>query len=327
MVSPTRWRVYARAFVVSLLFLVIGSASRAQQLPVLGYVAAKNANPERLRVFQKGLHELGYVEGKNIAILYRDAVLDDEYAVVVAELIERRVAIILAANVAAARAATKATTTIPIVLLAVNDPVGTGLVKSLEHPGPNVTGTTMYAPQLIGERLKILKRVLPHLQKIAVVLNQNNPNNLTQLDAIRSDARAVGVEVKPLDIRAPQDVDPALEQAAAWGAQAVVNAVDSFVNSQRYALASAARRYKLPAMYTDPEYVEAGGLMAFGPGHYEGYYGAARYVDRILRGADPRDLPIAGATQFTFTISRRALNELNVRLPDDVSARVNDWRD
>jgi putative ABC transport system substrate-binding protein len=144
--------------------LVAGQISEtaAQTLPVVGYVAAKNADPKRLEVFKQGLAELGYIEGKNIRIEYREAVLDAEYHGVMADLVDRKVDMILAANVAATQAAATATKTIPIVMMAVFDPVGIGVVKSLERPGTNATGTTMYAPQLIGERLRMLKRTCPN---------------------------------------------------------------------------------------------------------------------------------------------------------------------
>ena len=145
---------------VALLAALHVSDGIAQTGPVMGYVAAKNVNPERLAIFKKGLTDLGYVEGKNIRIEYRDAVLDTEYHGVMADLANRKVTIIVAANVAATVAAAKATDTIPVVMLAVNDPVGVGVVKSLERPGTNVTGTTGYAPQLIGERLRILKSIV-----------------------------------------------------------------------------------------------------------------------------------------------------------------------
>lgn len=301
--------------------------SVAQPLPVLAYVAAKNANPKRLEAFRQGMTELGYTEGKNVRIDYRDAVLDGEYQAVMAELVTSKVNIILAANVAAAVAAARATSSTPIVILAVNDPVGLGLVKSLEHPGTNVTGTTMYAPQLIGERLKILNRLVPNIDKVSVVLNGNNANNTNQLELIRSEARGLGIEVQALDIRKPEDVEPAFEKIATFGAKAFVNAVDSFINSQRFSLAAGAAKHKLLAIYSDEEYVSAGGLMALGPGHNEGYRGAAAYVDKILRGANPADLPVKGVTHFTFSVSRSALSKLGLSLPADISARVNDWLD
>jgi putative tryptophan/tyrosine transport system substrate-binding protein len=144
---------------------------------------------------------------------------------------------------------------------------------------------------------------------------------------LRSEARGLGVEVQALDIRKPEDVEPAFDKATAFGAKALVNAVDSFVNSRRFALAVASARRKLPVIYTDMEYVAAGGLMALGPGHLEGYHGAAKYVDAIRRGANPAELPVEGATQFTFSVSRSALEKLGLSLPPQVSAGVTDWLD
>src|SRR6266480_3750401 len=252
----------------------------AQIVPVMGYVAAKNANPKRLEIFKQGLTELGYVEGKNIRIEYREAVLDGEYRGVMTELVNQKVDVILAANVAATVAAAKATNVIPIVMMAVFDPVGIGVVRSLERPGTNVTGTTAYAPQLVGQRLRILRRLVANLDK-----------------------------------------------ALAFGARGLVNAVDTFINSRRFALAAAAEKYKLPVVYSDDEYVLAGGLMALGPGHYEGYYNAAQYVDKILRGANSTDLPITGPTQFTISVNRSTLDKLGLSLPPDLSAQVSAWID
>jgi putative tryptophan/tyrosine transport system substrate-binding protein len=311
----------------ALLAVIQITDTAAQTLPVMGYVAAKNANPKRLEVFKQGLAELGYVEDKNIRIEYREAVLDAEYQGVMADLVNRKVDMILAANVAATIAAANASKTIPIVMLAVFDPVGIGVVKSLERPGTNVTGTTMYAPQLIGERLRMLKRIVPNLDKVAMALNGNNANNAAQFELLRSEAQKFGIEVLSLDIRKPEDVDAAFDKALAFGAKALVNAVDTFINSRRFALAAGAAKYKLPVVYSDVEYVLAGGLMALGPGHYEGYYGAAKYVDKILRGANPADLPIAGPTEFTMSVNRTALGKLGLSLPSDLAARVNQWID
>ncbi len=316
-----------RCAVTALVAVLAVTDATAQTVPVLGYVAAKNANPKRLDVFKQGLTELGHVEGKTIRIEYRGAVLDAEYHGVMAELVDRKIDVILAANVAATVAAAKATNTIPIVMLAVFDPVGIGVVKSLERPGTNVTGTTMYAPQLIGERLRILKRIVPNLDKVAMALNGNNVNNAAQFELLRSEAGKLGVDVQSLDIRKPEDVDAAFDQALAFGAKALVNAVDTFVNSRRFALAAGAAKHRLPVVYSDVEYVLAGGLMALGPGHYEGYYGAAKYVDNILRGANPADLPISGPTQFSMSVNRTALHKLGLSLPSDLTARVNEWID
>jgi putative tryptophan/tyrosine transport system substrate-binding protein len=297
---------------LALLAAIQVTDSAAQTTPVMGYVAAKNGNPKRLEVFKQGLTQLGYVEGKNIRIEYREAVLDAEYHGAVDELINLKVDIILAANVAATVAAAKATRSIPIVMLAVFDPVGIGVVKSLERP---------------GERLRILKRIVPNLDKVAMALNGNNVNNVAQFELLRLEGQKLSIEVQSLDIRKPEDVDAAFDKALAFGAKALLNAVDTFINSRRFALAAGATKHKLPFVYSDVEYVMAGGLMALGPGHYEGYFGAAKYVDRILRGANPADLPIAGPTQFTMSVNRTALAKLGLSLPPDLSARVDEWVD
>jgi putative ABC transport system substrate-binding protein len=312
---------------LALFALCLVADSVAQAEPVLGYAAAKNAAPKRLDAFKKGLAELGYVEGKNMRIEYREGVIDTDYHPIMSEFLDRRVNIILAANAPAAVAAGKATDSVPVIMLAVNDPVGLGLVRSLDRPGTNVTGTTNYAPQLIGERLRILKSMIPSLDKIAMVMNGNNPNNSGQVERVRSEAKSLGIDVLALDIRKPEDVGPAFDRAAASGAKALINGVDSFINARRFTLATEAEKRKLPAIYTDLEYVSAGGLMALGPGHFEGYHGAAKYVDKILQGANPADLSIAGATQFTLSVRRSSLAKLGLMLPADLAARVNDWID
>jgi putative ABC transport system substrate-binding protein len=165
---------------------------------------------------------------------------------------------------------------------------------------------------------------VPKLDKVAMALNANNA---TQFELLRSEAHKLGIEVQSLDIRKPEDVDAAFDKALAFGAKGLVNAVNTFINSRRFELAAGAAKYKLPFVYSDVEYVLAGGLIALGPGHYEGYHGAANYVDKILRGANPADLPIAGATQFTTSANRTVFNKLDLSLPSDLAARVSEWID
>jgi putative ABC transport system substrate-binding protein len=312
---------------LTLLVMAATSPASAQTAPMIGYVAAKNADPKRLEVLRQGLAELGYVEGKNLRIEHREAVLDGEYDAVMAELVGRKPDMILAANVAATVAASKATSTIPIVMLAVFDPIGIGVVKTLERPGANVTGTTTYAPQLIGERLRILKRIVPNLDKVAMVLNGNNANNAAQFDLLRSEVQNLGIAVLSLDIRKPEDVNTAFDKALAFGAEGLLNAVDTFINSRRFELSAGAAKYKLPFVYSDVEYVLAGGLIALGPGHYEGYRDAAKYVDRILHGANPGDLPIERPTQFIISANRTAVTKLGLSLPSDLVGQISEWVD
>src|ERR1035437_6351715 len=160
-----------------------------------------------------------------------------------------------------------------------------------------------YDSQLIGERLRMLKRIVPKLHKVAMALNGNNANNAAQFELLRSGAQKLGIEVQSLDIRKAEDVDAAFDKALAFGAKGLVNAVDTFINFRRFGLAAGAAKHKLPFVYSDVEYVMAGGLMALDPGHYEGYYGAAKYVDKILHGKNSADLPIAGPTQFPMSVN------------------------
>lgn len=311
-------------FGLALLSLYLPNSS-AQSMPVIGYMANATANPERLEIFKKGLADSGYMEGKNITIEYRAAKLDSEYSALVAELISRRVKVLVAANAPAAVAAGRATRTVPIVMAAVNDPVGLGLVKSLEHPGTNVTGTTNYAPQLIAERLRILKGAVPALDKVSMLLNGNNANNEAQFALLSSAAKSLGIDVQALDVRTPSDIGPAFDKLVASGSKGLFNCVDSFINSQRFVTAQLAAQHKVPAILTDREYVLAGGLLSLGVGHQEGYYRAGEYVAKILRGAHPHELAVARSTDYVLSASRSALNNIGLTLPDELNTRVNDW--
>jgi putative tryptophan/tyrosine transport system substrate-binding protein len=303
------------------------SDASAGKTPVLGYMANENVSPERLAIFKKGLVELGYVEGKTITIEYRAGKLDSDYLRLVSELIERNVNIIVASNAPAATAASRATRTIPIVIAAVNDPVGLGLIKSLDRPGTNVTGTTNYAPHLIGERVRLLKALYPMAIKIAMFANGNNANVPAQLALFNTEAEALGMQALQLDVRTPPDIERAFAKAGEAGVQGLFQTVDSFINSQRAVLARLAAQNKLPMVFSDREYVLAGGLMSIGPGHQEGFEGAAGYVDKILRGANPADLPVARTKQVDFTVSRSALVKIGLTLPKNIADRVNDWAD
>jgi len=275
--------------------------------------------------FKKGLAERGYVEGKNLKIEYRYARLDQEYDSVMEALVSGKVDLIVASNAPSATAAAKATRTIPIVLAGVNDPVGLGLVESLDHPGRNVTGTTIYAPELIGERLRILKQALPRLDKVTILMNGNNKNNPAQAALLADAGKKLGVVVRSAAIWSPEDLAPAVDEAILGGAQGFFNCVDSFINSQRSTIARLMARKKRPMIYTDREYVLAGGLMALGVGHTEGFNLAAAYVDTILHGANPADLPIVRPTQLAFSVSRSALHDLGIALPKDTADRVTEW--
>jgi len=320
-----RFQNAVRILSTAVVIVISAEISTAQTIPTIGYVANETANPERLEILKKGLADLGYVDGKSIAIEHKTARLDSEYAAVMAELVARKVNIIVAANAPAAIAARKTTSTLPIVIAVVNDPVGLGLVNSLERPGTNVSGTTNYAPHLIAERLHLLRKIVPTVGKVAMILNGKNANNPAQFSLLSAAAQLLGIGVQQFDVRTLADTERAFAQAATSGAQGLFNGVDSFINSQRFAMAKLAVQHKLPMIYTDREYVLAGGLMSIGVGHQEGFYGAAKYVDLILRGANPADLPVAATKSVDFSVSRAALDRSGLTLPKEVSERVNDW--
>ena len=309
----------------TLLDLTPRSCALLYNFPVVGYVANENASTERLSAFKKGLADLGYVEGTNLKIEYRYAKLDHEYDAVMAELVSRKANVIVAGNAAAARAAAKATRTIPIVLAAVNDPVGLRVADSLQRPGRNVSGTTNHAPHLIGERLGMLKRINPSMDRVAIFINGNNSNNAAQVELLTAAGKGLGIQVDNMDIRSPADVEPAVNKAIASAAKGFFNCVDTFINSQRFTIAKLAAQSKVPTIYTDKEYVLAGGLMALGVGHLEGYYGAAKYVDQALRGANLADLPIALPTSLTFSVSRSALQNIGITVPKEINDRATEW--
>jgi putative ABC transport system substrate-binding protein len=299
----------------------------AQKLPIVGYLTNANADPKRLEDVIHALTDLGYIDGKSLAIEARGAKANSDYDALAVELVARPVDIIVGVNATATNAARKATTTIPIVMTAVNDPVEWGFVNSLARPGTNVTGTTLYAPQLVGERLRILKRLVPNLDKISMLIVASNAANPRLYALLNSEAQALGIETQALDVRRPEDIEPAFEKALAWGAKAMVHANDAFINAQRATLAKLAAQNHLPVVYADREYVVAGGLMSLGPGHRQGDIGAAKYIDAILRGANPAELAIEVPTEFICSVSRSALDKLGLTLPDDLKARVNEWLD
>jgi putative ABC transport system substrate-binding protein len=299
----------------------------AQKLPILGYLTNANADAKRLEDVIHALADLGHVDGKTIAVEAHGAKTNNDYDALAIELVARPVDIIIGVNATATNAARKATRTIPIVMTAVNDPVEWGFVNSLARPGTNVTGTTLYAPQLVGERLRILKRLNPDLDKVSMLIVGSNAANRPLYALLSAEAQALGIMTQALDVRLPEDIEPALEKALAWGAKALLHGNDAFINAQRATIAKLAAQKHLPVVYADREYVLAGGLMSLGPGHRQGDIGAAKYIDAILRGGNPAELAIAMPTEFVFSVSRSALDKLGLTLPDDVKARINEWLD
>jgi putative ABC transport system substrate-binding protein len=271
----------------------------------------------------QGLRDLGYAEGRNLTVEYRFADSTDRLADLAAELVGLPVDLIVATGGSpAAVAARRATATIPIVFIVVSDPVGRGLVASLAHPGGNLTGLTNVAPELAPKRLELLRTIVPGLARLALMVNANNPGTLLQANEITAAAGVLGVEVQALTIRSADDFEGAFQAAASGHADAIHPASDSVVTNGRDQLAELGLRYRLPTVFELRENAAAGGLLSYGPSLVAMYRRAATYVDKILKGARPADLPVEQPTTFDLVINLKTALALGLTIPPSVLAQA-----
>ena len=293
--------------------------------PRIGYLSplSRSAMAFRTEPFRQGLRELGYVEGKNIIIEYRYAEgKTDRTPALAVELARLNLDVIVTGGGTATRAAKEATTTIPIVMTQVGDPVGDGFVASLARPGGNITGLSTLAPEIDGKRLEVLKEIIPKLSRVAVLVTTNVPGNAQSLKQTELAAGAFGVKLQYLDVLVPKNVESAFRAASKGLADAVL-VLDSFlVNSQRTQIADLAIKNRLPAIYGRREYVEVGGLMSYGVSVIELDRRAATYVDKILKGAKPADLPVEQPKKFELIINLKAAKQIGLTIPPNVLARA-----
>jgi putative ABC transport system substrate-binding protein len=263
------------------------------------------------------------VEGQNIAIEYRWAEGKYErYPALAADLVRLKVDVIVAVGGAATEAAQQATRTIPIVMSVVNDPVGSGLVPSLARPGGNVTGTSVMAPDLVGKQLAVLKEIAPNVSRVALLQNPANPASAAQLREAEAAARALGVRLQTLEARSPQEIDSAFAAMTRERAGALVILADSIFTNQLRQIAEIAAKKRLPAIYVGTEYAEAGGLMGYSASLLDGERRAATYVDKILKGAKPGDLPVEQPTKFELVINLRIAKTIGLTIPPTLLQRA-----
>jgi len=279
--------------------------------------------PVRIEAFRQGLRELNYVEGKNIAIEWRytEGKLDRGPALA-AELVRLKVDILVSSGPTIANILKEATATIPIVMAYHTDPVGTGLVASLARPGANITGFTVIAPELGGKRLEILKEVVPKLSRLAVLGSSTLPANAEMLRETGLAAGAFGVKLQFLDVLSPEDIEPAFRRTVEIRADAFLAQGSGILNAQRMKVADLAVKTRLPGMYYAAEFVDAGGLMSYGVDFPDLHRRAAIYVDKILKGAKPADLPVEQPTKFEFIINLKAAKQIGLTIPPNVLARA-----
>ena len=300
-----------------------GQAQQPANIPRIGYFSASTRSNQTapIEAFLQGLRELGYVEGKNIAIEWRWAESKfDRLPDLAAELLRLKVDIIVSAGPAATLAAKKATTTIPIVMTNESDPVGTGFVASLARPGGNITGLSTLAPELDGKRLELLKETVPKLSRVVVMGRSAEPGYAQLTKDLDLAAAVLKVKLQHLDLPDPKDTETAFRAASKGRADAVL--LVSSPNANRKQIVDLTVKSRLPAMYYQPDFVEAGGLMFYGVNRSDLYRRAATYVDKILKGRTPADLPVEQPIKFEFIINLKAAKQIGLTIPPNVLVRA-----
>jgi putative ABC transport system substrate-binding protein len=309
--------------------VIVAALAQAQQpakVPRIGYFQAPtpSAVAARNEAFRQGLRELGYVEGKNIVIEWRFAEGKSERVpALAAELVHLKVDVIVTGGSVLTRAAKEATSTIPIVMSQDIDPVGNGFVVSLARPGGNITGLATLAPEISGKRLELLKEIIPRLSRVAVLGTSSQPGNAQQLKETEFTAQAFGIKLQYLDVLSPKDIEPAFRESSKGRADAVVMMVAGAVAAaHRTQFFELAVKSRLPTMYQQNTYVEAGGLMSYGASFPDLDRRAATYVDKILKGTKPADLPVEQPKKFELIINLIAAKQIGLTIPPNVLVRA-----
>jgi putative ABC transport system substrate-binding protein len=302
------------------------AAVQSQATPVIGYLNGASAAqfPHLLAAFRKGLDEAGYQEDRNVRIEYRYA--DGDYErlpTLAADLVGRRVALIVAtAGTPTIRAAKAATSTIPIVFVIGGDPVGLGLVASLNRPGSNITGATLVATETVAKRLELLLELVPAAATIGVLANPDNPITAPQLDELRTAVQTLGRQIRVFGASTDKGLESALAAARRQHVDALLVAADPFFDDRRARIVALAARQRLPACYVRGDYVGAGGLMSYGPDVEGAFQQAGFYAGRILRGEKPTDLPVLRPTRFELAINLKTAKALGLTVPRSLLLRA-----
>jgi putative ABC transport system substrate-binding protein len=311
--------------ILALACVHLANAQQPKKVPRIGFLtpASPSAVSARTEAFRKRLRELGYVEGKKIVIEWRYAEGKlDRLPALAAELVRLKVDVIVTGGSASTRAAKEATITIPIVMTQDSDPVGNGFVTSLARPGGNITGLSTLGLELSGKRLELLKEIVPSLSRVAVFGSSTVPGNAQQLRETELAAEAFGVKLQYLDVLDPKDIETKFRGASKGRADAVLVLLGPVFNSRRTQVVELAVKSRLPALYPQSEYVEDGGLMTYGVSVNDLFRRAATYVDKILKGAKPADLPVEQPTKFEFIINLKAAKQIGLTIPPNVLARA-----
>jgi putative tryptophan/tyrosine transport system substrate-binding protein len=302
----------------------LAEAQQPTKIPRIGYLIGASFIPVRSEALRQGLREFGYVEGKTIFIEWRSGEgKPDRLPALATELVRLKVDVIVTAGPVATRPAKEATSTIPIVMTNEGDPVGTGFIASLARPGGNVTGLSTLAPEISGKRIELLKEIIPNLSRVAVFGTSTRSDNAHSLEEVDLAAKGFGVKVQYVDVLSPDDIENAFRAARAERAEAVLMMVaTAVVSGHRTKIINVAAQSRLPVIYRLREEVEAGGLMTYGVNLTDLDRRAATYVDKILKGAKPADLPVEQPTKFEFIINLKAAKQIGLTIPPNVLARA-----
>lgn len=301
------------------------AAQQPEKAPRIGYLTAGSQASVSARVesFREGLRKLGYVESKTAIIEWRYAEGKiDRLPALAADLVGQKVAVIVSGGPQTTRAARNATAAIPIVMAFDNDPVRNGFVASLARPGGNVTGLSTLAPELSGKQLELLKEIRPNLSRLAVIGNSNEPANHQLLEEIRPVARAFGVQIHYLDALSPKDIETVFQDARKNRSEAVLVLGNPVAIFQRAQIAELAIKTRLPVMHYAAEFTQDGGLMTYGPSMDDLFRRAATYVDKILKGTKPAELPVEQPMKFEFIVNLKAAKQIGLTIPPNVLARA-----
>lgn len=295
------------------------------KIPRIGFLVASDSSAAsaRIEAFRDGLRRLGYVEGKNITIEHRFAEGKvDRVPVLAAELVNMKVDLIVTGGATATRAAKEATKTISIVMAQDNDPVATRFVASLARPGGNITGLSTLSPELSGKQLELLKEIVPKLSRVAVLGTSTDSGNAEKLREVELAAGALKVKLQYLDVLDPKDIEGAFRAASKGGAGAVLILGSPIFNSQRTQITELAAKNRLPSIFLASEFADAGGLVTYGPDRADMFRRVATYVDKILKGARPADLPVEQPTKFELVINLKAAKQIGVKIPNSILVRA-----
>jgi putative ABC transport system substrate-binding protein len=310
---------------VTILLATVSSAKAQQQakVPKIGWLGARSASAPAREVFARELRALGYLEGKNIAFEYRYAEGKlDRLPALADELVRLKVDVLLAPATPAAVAAKNATSTIPIVFYSGSDPVALGLVDSFARPGGNITGFTTISAVLAGKRLEVLRETVPKLSRVAALWNPQDPSSAQTWKESQLPARELGLQLHSMEVSSVDRFEGAFKEAIKTGSGALAMAGSPFFFSNQKQIVNLAAKHRLPAIYANGEFVATGGLMSYGADEDEAYRRAAVFVDKILKGTKPADIPVEQPTKFELVINLKIAKQIGLTIPPNVLARA-----